>query len=77
MKRTTVVLSDDLHEELRQEAFRKRLSMAALIRSRLERGKSASGRRRRRVLEDPLLAVSGIGHDGKLTQGIDEALYGT
>jgi len=74
VKRTTIVLPDDLHEELRQEAFRRRLSLAALIRSRLEPRRTS--RRRLRPLKDPLREVEGIGSDGRLTKGIDRALYG-
>ena len=74
MRRTTIFLPDVLHDELRDEAFRSRISMAALIRSRLERRsrrrKSNSGE------QDPLARVEGIIRDGKLSQGIDEALYG-
>ena len=75
MKRTTVFIPDELHEELRQEAFRKRVSMAELIRSRLER------RRKRHTSQttlpgDPLLRVAGICRGEPLTGNIDEALYG-
>jgi hypothetical protein len=73
MKRTTVFLPDDLHERLREEAFRSRTSMAELIRSRLERTHRRSKRRRG---VDPLAEVEGIVHDGKLSHRIDEALYG-
>jgi hypothetical protein len=73
MRRTTVFLPEELHERLRQEAFRSRVSMAELIRSRLER----TNRRRKRLSSaDPLAEVEGIIHDGKLSAGIDEALYG-
>jgi len=71
-KRTTIVLSDELHEELREEAFRSRLSMAQLIRTKLERRPRLARRRGK----DPLLEVAGIGSDGRLAEGIDEALYG-
>ncbi|MBI1791424.1 MAG: hypothetical protein HYR60_28175 [Acidobacteria bacterium] len=74
MKRTTVFIPDELHEQLRQEAFRRRVSMAHLIRRRLE------GRRpekTRRATADPLRAVEGIIRDGSLAEGIDEALYGS
>jgi hypothetical protein len=73
MKRTTIFLPDDLHEHLRQEAFHSHISMAELIRCRLER-KSHSKKRSRRTV-DPLAKVEGIVKDGKLSEGIDEALY--
>ena len=75
MKRTTIFLPEDLHERLRREAFRNRVSMAELIRTRLQGGRS--GRRRRtRPLRDPLLEVAGIISDGTLNQNLDEELYG-
>jgi hypothetical protein len=74
MKRTTVFLPDDLHERLREEAFRARTSMAELIRSRLARTHGRS--KRLRAGADPLAEVEGIVHDGKLSHRIDEALYG-
>lgn len=70
VKRTTIFLPDDLHEQLRQEAFRSKVSMAQLIRSRLRQRKSPHSRL------DSLAEVEGIIHDGKLSQGVDEALYG-
>ncbi len=75
MKRTTIYLSDRQHEQLRQEAFGARVSMAELIRSRLDSTPSERGRRRWRKV-DPLLRVAGIISDGNLSQGIDEAVYG-
>jgi predicted HicB family RNase H-like nuclease len=74
MKRTTIFLSDELHDQLREEAFRTRVSMAELIRSRLERRYRQRRGRRSRV--DPLAEVEGIIHDGKLSVRIDEELYG-
>ena len=74
MRRTTIFLPDDLHEELREEAFRRRISMAELVRSRLDRGRAK--RRKRRVQDDPLLRVAGICSGGRLSEGIDEAVYG-
>ena len=65
-------LPDDLHELLRREAFAARVSMAELIRSRLERG----GRRRRSAgVADPVAQVEGIVSDGHLSEDVDEALY--
>jgi len=78
MKRTTIFLPEDLHEELRKEAFRARVSMAQLIRARLELGRAARRRGRRSkdpLLDDPLLKVAGIIHDGTLTRNLDEELY--
>jgi len=72
MKR--IVLPDALHEELRREASRKRGSLAKVIRTRLE-GRERLRRARRQPV-DPLRRVEGIGSDGKLAHGIDEALYG-
>ena len=70
VKRTTIFLPDELHERLRREAFAEHVSMAELIRSRLDRP-----RRRRAAAQDPLDKVVGIVHDGTLAEGIDEALY--
>jgi Arc/MetJ-type ribon-helix-helix transcriptional regulator len=72
MKRTTVLLPEELHKRLRQEASRRGLSVAELIRSRLER---TQGHKRRTRASDPLANVEGTVHDGKLSAGIDEALY--
>ena len=71
MKRTTVFLPDELHERLRGEAFASRVSMAQLIRTRLEPGKQ----RGRRARKDPLAQVEGIVRDGHLSERIDEQLY--
>jgi hypothetical protein len=71
MKRTTIFLPDELHEQLRSEAFSSRLSMAQLIRTRLE----LNSRSPRRARRDPLAKVEGIIRDGRLSQDIDEALY--
>ncbi len=74
MKRTTIFLPERLHERLREEAFRSRVSMAELIRSKLQDRLTAP--RKRKSKADPLLAVAGIGSDGRLTMCIDEELYG-
>jgi hypothetical protein len=70
MKRTTIYLSERLHEQLRQEAFRTKVSMAELIRSRLE------GNPRSAPRGDPLADVEGIIEDGALSRNIDRELYG-
>jgi hypothetical protein len=75
MKRTTIFLPDDLHERLRREAFHARVSMAELIRSRLDQAVPRRKRQLRRVEDDPLLKVAGIIRDGALTQNLDEEIY--
>ncbi len=75
MKRTTVVLSDALYEDLRREAFLQRTSVSSVIRRRLEPVPRKS-RRGTPAASDPLLRVAGIGSDGRLAEAIDEALYG-
>lgn len=72
MRRTTIFLPDDLHERLRREAFDARVSMAQLIRRRLQRvGARAAGKH-----SDPLAKIEGLVTDGRLSQNIDEELYG-
>jgi len=73
MKRTTIFLPDALHENLRQEAFRTRISMAELIRLRLELKAPRAAHQSRR---DPLAEAEGAVRHGRLSQDIDEALYG-
>ena len=70
MRRTTIFLADDVHEHLRQEAFRKRVSLAELIRTKVQPRKRA-GR-----LENPMAKVVGIVRDGTLTKNLDAELYG-
>jgi hypothetical protein len=70
MKRTTIFLPDDLHERLREEAFRSRISVAELIRSRLSNGRPMFN-----VDDDPLLAVAGICNVPGLSDRIDEHIY--
>jgi hypothetical protein len=72
MKRTTVFLPDTLHEDLRQEAFRTRVTMAEIIRLRLELGARQPAKPHR----DPLAKAEGSVRHGRLSQDIDEALYG-
>ncbi len=73
MKRVSLSLPDELYERLRREASQKKISMGRLIREKLE-ARPASRARRHKL--DPLLQVSGIGNDGRLTQRIDDELYG-
>ena len=74
MKRTTIFLPDELHEELRSEAFRARLSMAEVIRLRIQT--PARSQVRRKAIEDPLLKVAGICGSAVLSANIDDELYG-
>ena len=71
MKRTTLFLPDELHEQLRQEAFRSRVSMAQIIRMRLEHPVP----RAKKTKLDPLLKVAGICRGPILSERIDEELY--
>jgi hypothetical protein len=73
MRRTTIFLADDVHEHLRQEAFRKRISLAELIRKKVE---PRSVRRSVPRLDNPMEKVIGIVRDGTLTKNLDAELYG-
>lgn len=74
MRRTTIFLPDDLHEQLRRDAFRAKTSMAELIRSRLRRPTDPP--RRRGPSQDPILKVAGICSGPVLSNEIDDHLYG-
>lgn len=74
MRRTTIFLPDELHEQLRLDAFRAKTSMAELIRSKLQR--SIGQPRRRASRRDPVLKVAGICRGPVLSKEIDGALYG-
>lgn len=74
MKRTTIFLPDELHEELRGEAFRARLSMAEVIRLRIQAPSKASVRRK--AVADPLLKAAGICSGPVISANIDDELYG-
>jgi hypothetical protein len=74
MRRTTIFLPDELHEQLRQDAFRSKVSMAELIRARLQR--PAVRARRLRRSPDPILKVAGACRGPILSNRIDDALYG-
>ncbi len=73
MKRTTIFLPEELHESLRRQAFEARVSMAQLIRSRLD--ESSLPNSAHHATRDVLSAMEGIVSDGTLTQGLDEELY--
>jgi hypothetical protein len=74
MRRITIFLPDELHERLRQDAFRSRLSMAEVIRLRLER--RAPGSQKRRPVADPLLKAAGVCRSPRFSEQIDEEIYG-
>ncbi|MGO4879575.1 MAG: hypothetical protein ACLP59_01990 [Bryobacteraceae bacterium] len=60
-----------MHENLRAEAFRTCISMAELIRLRLELGSRQPGKPR-----DPLSKAEGAVRHGRLSRNIDEAVCG-
>ena len=74
MRRTTIFLPDEVHEQLRQDAFRAKTSMAELIRLRLRR--SSDRPRRRGSARDPILKVAGVCRGPVLSSEIDDWLYG-
>jgi len=74
MRRTTVFLPDELHEQLRRDAYRNHTSMAELIRTKLQN--PADRPRRRGSSRDPILKVAGVCRGTILSGGIDETLYG-
>ena len=73
MKRLTILLPEDVYEQLRRDAFRAKSSMADLIRKRLQG--SVEGPRRRRKTVDPILRVAGICRGHAFSNDIDDALY--
>ena|ERR1700730_1825586 len=74
MRRTTVFLPDELHEQLRLDAFRAKTSMAELIRAKLRR--SIDRPAKRASSKDPILKVAGACSGPVLSREIDDALYG-
>jgi hypothetical protein len=72
MVRTTIFLPDELHERLRSDAFEARVSMAELIRRRLEKTRP----RRPELRKDYLGELDGCLSHGRLSEDIDETLYG-
>ena len=75
VKRTTIFLPEDTHEQLRRDAFRARISMAELIRLRL-RTPVGTGAKPHRASADPLLKVAGICRGEPLSENLDSELYG-
>jgi hypothetical protein len=73
MRRTTVFLSDELHDKLRRDAFEAKVSMAELIRLKLQ---TRTTRPRRKTGEDPILKVAGVCRVPILSRDIDESVYG-
>jgi hypothetical protein len=74
VKRTTIFLSDEMHEQLRQAAFRSKTSMAELIRAKLRHSLGHS--RPRASSDDPILKVAGVCRGPILSRDIDDSLYG-
>lgn len=72
MRRTTISLSGELHEELRREASRARLSIAEVIRLRIQMPAKTPGKRK--VVADPLLKVAGICSGPVISANIDDEL---
>ena len=75
MRRTTLFLPDELHEQLRKDAFRAKTSMAELIRAKLRR--STVPPRRRRSSQDPILKVAGVCSGQVFSGEIDDHVYGS
>jgi hypothetical protein len=74
MRRTKIFLPDELHEQLRRDAFQAKTSVAELIRAKLRR--AAHPRRKREGARDPILRVAGVCRGPVLSDEIDESLYG-
>jgi hypothetical protein len=74
MKRMTIFLPDELHEQLRRDAVQAKTSMAELIRAKLR--PAAHPRRNRQGARDPILKVTGVCRGPVLSDEIDKSLYG-
>jgi hypothetical protein len=74
MIRTTIFLPDQLHEQIRQDAFRAKTSMAEIIRAKLQ--STITRPRRRGSSQDPILKVAGVCRGPVLSREIDGSLYG-
>jgi len=66
LRRTTIFLPDELHERLRRDALRANVSMAELIRIRLQRSAASS---------DPILKVAGVCRGPALSNDVDDSVY--
>jgi hypothetical protein len=75
MRRTTIFLPDEVHERLRRDAFRAKISMAELVRTMIERSSARPKRRGRSP--DPILKVAGVCRGPVLSNDIDDSLYGS
>jgi hypothetical protein len=81
VRRTTIFLPDDLHEELRAEAFRRQISIAEVIRLHIQVPTKAPVKAPRRAHgkryagSDPLLRVVGICGTTVMSANIDADLY--
>jgi predicted transcriptional regulator len=74
VKRITIFLPDELHERLRQEAYRSRTSISQIIRLRLENPVPHQKKHKGKL--DPLLRVAGTCRGPIISHCIDEQLYG-
>jgi len=74
MRRTTIFLPDKLHDELRGEAFRLRVSMAEVIRLRIQTPPKApvGALAKCNVASDPLLKAAGICRGPVMSAIIDD-----
>jgi hypothetical protein len=76
MKRTTIFLKEEVHARLRQEAHKANLSMAELIRRKLDVADSAADVADWKPPKpNPLRELAGMWSDGTLTANLDEELY--
>ncbi len=76
MKRTTVVLPDDVYEEVRRAAFDAHCSISEIVRQRVTVSPKSTGLPGAQAGRMPLDDVFGIINDGTLTQNLDDELYG-
>ena len=70
MRRTTIILYDEIHERLRRDALRARIRMAELIRQRLPPPAGRAAKPRKGA--DPLMKVAGICRGDVMSVNIDE-----